>query len=178
MYGNGQQARDFHKGFCTAVSVSKINHKVHGQISINCFFSNITNNLRYQDEKYICIACGFMAEKKITKLKLPCPRVAEARTSHGKSMLKRFVEGQTCDPCRVVSKTSSSLSPQEAVALRNVQSSVNDIQSNLLQIENESNNDGEGREDVSLDVPDDELELDPLTDPAGEGGEGSDSGSD
>ncbi len=114
-YGTGPSARKFLKGYCKPCGYNSRTHKVHGQISMNGCASHISHNLRYQMNKYICISCGFYSEYKLVKLKLPCPRAAEARTEHGNRMLKRFSENQEAGS-RSARRLVPRLSPSEASA--------------------------------------------------------------
>ena len=88
-----------------------------------------------------------MAAQKLVCLKLPC-KPPEARTAHGKQMLKRFAEGRHDDP-RSVPKFAETLSPQECSILQNYQTKVDDMQAAMIeQCENEQ----QGDDDSELEI--------------------------
>ncbi len=110
---------------------------VQGQVYINGYVTHPSHRLRFSDNQYICIACGFTAKCKLVKLKHICRPAPEARTAYAKAMLKRHAQGLNEDPRCVSMRTSSSslsaLLPHEVQTISNVEQSVNDIRRSILE---------------------------------------------
>ena len=132
---SGHSVRGFVLGHCRPTPINP--HKiVHGQLYINGSVTHPSHILRFTDNQYICVSCGFIAQHKIQNLKYMCRRpVPEARTAHAKAMLKRHAEGLNEDPRQTRTRVGSGavnlgedrLQDADVIVISRVEQQVNEI---------------------------------------------------